>query len=154
MFSLNEIKKTGLIALWFVFLTFPIMVIKVDSIEQTVLWRWENALYVGLGTFILRFLILFMKSRKEKAQAAKALNSNNGNEQSFIHRIIAHPAQRKILFGALLASAVIYPLIFDTYQINIMITALIYTILFLVWVLISLWGWQVFLILVLWLFML
>ena len=47
MFSLNEIKKSFLIALWFMFLTFPIMVIKVNTIYKTIEWRWERIFMVG-----------------------------------------------------------------------------------------------------------
>jgi branched-chain amino acid transport system permease protein len=32
MFSFSEIKKSILVALWFMFLTFPIMVIRVNTI--------------------------------------------------------------------------------------------------------------------------
>jgi branched-chain amino acid transport system permease protein len=34
------------------FLTFPIMVIRVNSIENLVEWRWRNMVLVGLGSFL------------------------------------------------------------------------------------------------------
>jgi len=34
-----ELKKSFFIALWFILLTFPIMVIRVNTIEQVVVWR-------------------------------------------------------------------------------------------------------------------
>lgn len=127
MFSYKEIKKTALISLWFVFLTFPIMVVKVDPIERIVRWRWENALYVGIGIFFVRLLIEFLKERNNLRQAART--EEEKESPSRIHAIIANPKQRNILVAVLLGAAVIFPFIFDTYQTNIMITALMYVVL-------------------------
>mgnify|MGYP001822684835 CR=1 FL=1 len=127
MFSFNEIKKTALISLWFVFLTFPIMVIKVDPIERIVRWRWENALYVGVGIFLVRLFIEFLKDRNNKRLAEKTTEEKE--RQSLIHTIIGNPKQRNILVGILLTAGIIFPFIFDTYQTNIMITALMYVVL-------------------------
>lgn len=127
MFSLKEIKKTALISLWFVFLTFPIMVIKVDPIERTVLWRWENAFYIGIGIFLLRTFIEFLKKRNERRALAK--KETSGHDQSFIHDLLADPKKRLLLFGVVSVVALIFPFVFDTYQTNIMITALMYVVL-------------------------
>ncbi|MFW2367551.1 MAG: high-affinity branched-chain amino acid ABC transporter permease LivM [Desulforhopalus sp.] len=127
MFSINEIKKTALISLWFVFLTFPIMVIKVDPIERIVQWRWENALYVYIGIFCVRTLLNFLKHRKAKSESEK--KEKEGDGLSLIHRIIANPIQRNIMVGVILSGALVFPFIFDTYQTNIMITALMYVVL-------------------------
>jgi len=32
------------------FLTFPIMVIRVNTVENVVEWRWYNMLLIGIGT--------------------------------------------------------------------------------------------------------
>jgi branched-chain amino acid transport system permease protein len=128
MFSLQELKKRALISLWFVFLTFPIMVIKVNPIERTVDWRWENALYVALGIFIINSLIGIYRYRKART-ALSEKQSDKGDDLSLIHRIIAEPKKRNIMVGILLALALCYPFVFDTYQTNIMITALMYVVL-------------------------
>ena len=39
MLTVKALKRSLLVSLWFVFLTFPIMVIKVNPIERTVTWR-------------------------------------------------------------------------------------------------------------------
>jgi len=48
------------------FLTFPIMVIKVDPLEKTIDMRWENMLLVGFGSFVLSIAsrIFFERRRK------------------------------------------------------------------------------------------
>jgi branched-chain amino acid transport system permease protein len=127
MFTLKEIKKTAFISLWFVFLTFPIMVIKVDPIERIIEWRWHNALYVGIGIFLIRTLIEFLKIKN--AERKNKPKKDNGDGLSPIHRIIANPKQRNTMVGIFLAGAIVFPHIFDTYQTNIMITALMYVVL-------------------------
>ena len=127
MFSYQEIKKTALISLWFVFLTFPILVIKVDPVERIVQWRWENALYIGVGIFLVRTLIEFIKDRNNKREAAKS--QEDKESQSWIHDVIADPKKRKIFAAITLCAASVYPFVFDTYQTNIMITALMYVVL-------------------------
>jgi len=125
MFSLNEIKKSVLIALWFMFLTFPIMVIKVNTIYKTIEWRWERLFMVGIGTFVLSFVWRFFIKRKE----AGIKKADIGEEQlSIVQRIMEN---RNIYYPSLVALAVfvvIFPFVFSMYQTNIMTTALIYVV--------------------------
>ena len=116
------------ISLWFMFLTFPIMVIKVDPIERIVRWRWENCLYIGVGTFLVYFLLQYLLHRKLQSVES---NTEKDNEQreSIIHRIIANPRQRNIMVGILLAVAIIFPYFSSSYQTNVMTTALMYVVL-------------------------
>ncbi|MEJ2097548.1 MAG: branched-chain amino acid ABC transporter permease, partial [Deltaproteobacteria bacterium] len=65
MFKFSEIKKSFLIALWFMFLTFPIMVIRVNTIYNTIEWRWGRMAMVGVGAFLISFLWRFLMKRKE-----------------------------------------------------------------------------------------
>ncbi len=64
MLNIGEIKKALLTSLWFMFLTFPIMVIRVNTIYKTIEWRWERMLMVGIGSFFLSLVCLFMIKRK------------------------------------------------------------------------------------------
>jgi branched-chain amino acid transport system permease protein len=63
----NELKKSFLISIWFMFLTFPLLVIKVDSIEKVVTWRWENMAYVAIGAFFISLFIRYITWRKEQS---------------------------------------------------------------------------------------
>ena len=84
MFSINEIKKSFLVSLWFMFLTFPIMVIKVNTIYKTIEWRWERMLFVGIGSFVLSFLWRYLIKRKE----AGIKKADIGEEhRTFVQRI-------------------------------------------------------------------
>ena len=65
LFGWAEIKRSLLVCIWFMFLTFPIMVIQVNTIYRTVEWRWERMFFVGIGAFFLSFLWRYMIRRKE-----------------------------------------------------------------------------------------
>ena len=65
MRTLSEIKKSALVSLWFMFLTFPIMVIRVNTTEKLVLWRWENMAYMGIVSFLFSFVWRYLLWRKE-----------------------------------------------------------------------------------------
>lgn len=126
MVSLKELKKGLLTSLWFVFLTFPIVVIKVDPIARTVAWRWQNAVYMALGTFLVYFLVRYIQHRKENKKNPTPVKEKSG---SIIHRILEDPLQRKILLGFVAATAIFFPHLLSTYQTNVMTTALMYVVL-------------------------
>ena len=62
----NELKKSFIVSLWFMFLTFPIMVIRVNTVQNIVEWRWGNLLLVAVGSFVLSALWRYMIRRKEQ----------------------------------------------------------------------------------------
>ncbi len=127
MISLKESKRSALVSLWFMFLTFPIMVIKVDAIEKTIIWRWENMFYVGFGSFILsifgRIFFERQKHRREQKLAEK-INSHN-----LIQIVLREPKYLYPLAAAFFLFALTFPHLFSTYQINVMTTALMYVVL-------------------------
>ena len=127
--TLGEIKKSLLAAVWFMFLTFPIMVIRVNTIEKTIEWRWERLLYVALGgVCLLLSLALF-----PAAQAGRRA-SGGGRGDRCVGKGIDPPAPdpRPALLSAdpvLLGGLVlVFPYLFSMYQVNIMTTALIYVV--------------------------
>ncbi len=89
MFSLKETIRSAQVSLWFMFLTFPIMVIRVNAIEKTITWRWENMVFIGLGSFILsifgRIFFERQKSRRERQIEEKIQRRN------IIPICVAHP---------------------------------------------------------------
>jgi len=124
MFTLKEVKKSILTALWFMFLTFPIMVIKVNTITDTVEWRWKNLALVGLGAFILSFLWRWALDRREKG------GNVNKDQEGLKNAILAKSKQLKLpglLAIALLAA--ILPFVASMYTTSVLTTALMYVIL-------------------------
>ena len=39
---MKDLKQSFFISIWFMLLTFPLMVIRVNTIEKTIQWRWVN----------------------------------------------------------------------------------------------------------------
>ena len=126
MGMMQNFKKSILISLWFVFLTFPLMVVRVNTMNQVVVWRWMNIVWVALGAFILSYLWRYMLARQEtRKQVADA----GGETRSRMQLLLEDMSFRYRAMGVLLIAALIFPLVFDTYQSTIMISALIYVVL-------------------------
>jgi branched-chain amino acid transport system permease protein len=125
--KLSEIKKSLLASVWFMFLTFPIMVIRVNPIEKIVEWRWWNMVLVGTGSFVLSFFWRYMISQKERVSTETASGAADGN--SFIHQIRENPQIYVSGLILLFIISILFPFIFSTYQVNIMTTALMYVVL-------------------------
>lgn len=122
----SEIVKSTLTALWFMFLTFPIMVIKISPLDKTIHWRWMNLVYVGAGAFFLSFLWRYFMERK--VQGARA-DEDGGWQKRAGQRI---STDRRIYLPGLIALGAfvaIFPFLFSSYQTSIMITALMYVML-------------------------
>jgi branched-chain amino acid transport system permease protein len=127
MFPVKELKRSALISLWFAFLTFPLMVIKVDPIERTVNWRWDNMFFIALGSFVISILAKVYLIRKERRGGRKKVN--NALTEPFVQRILREPRFLYPLSLAVLVFAIAFPYFFSTYQTNIMTTALMYVVL-------------------------
>ncbi|AGF79769.1 ABC-type branched-chain amino acid transport system, permease component [Desulfocapsa sulfexigens DSM 10523] len=127
MFPVKELKRSALISLWFAFLTFPIMVIKVNPIERTVDWRWDNMFFIALGSFVISILAKVYLLRKERLSGRKKVIKVVN--EPFVHRILREPRFLYPLCLAVLVFAVAFPYFFSTYQTNIMTTALMYVVL-------------------------
>jgi len=124
---LDELKKSLLASLWFMFLTFPIMVIRVNTVQNEIEWRWKNLLIMGVGSFILSFVWRYMIKRKE--MGAKEADENLEEKKSWNQRLFE---ERQFFIPALVVisiAAAVFPFAFSMYQTNIMITALLYVIL-------------------------
>ncbi|MDC7221670.1 MAG: branched-chain amino acid ABC transporter permease [Spirochaetales bacterium] len=119
----KELKQSTIAAFWFIFLTFPLMVMKVAIIqgEATITWRWYNVPVIGITFFVLSFVWRYMLERR------KYSDKKESNE--FIGKLLA---QKKISRPAMTGLALFllaFPFLFSMYQTNVMISVLIYIIL-------------------------
>jgi len=124
---MEGLKQSTIIALWFMFLTFPVMAIRVNTIENTIEWRWMNMLYVGCGSFILSFLWRYLAAKKittKKLFLKDGLDGRPLMQALLGERRLFLPA-----LGIVAVSALLFPFVFSTYQTNIMTTALMYVVL-------------------------
>jgi branched-chain amino acid transport system permease protein len=126
MWNIQEFKKSVLAAIWFMFLTFPIMVIKVNTINQTVEWHWQRMFYVGVGAFVFSFLWRYLIKRKEEGARREI---QEGEERILLtQRILQEPRLFRPLVALVALFLLIFPFVFSMYQTNIMTTALIYVV--------------------------
>ena len=109
------------------FLTFPIMVIRVNTVENVIEWRWFNLLIVGLGSFFLSFVWRYLIRKKERGKK-NALAGEVGKIASS-RRLLTEPKFYLPALVVLSIFALVFPFLFSMYQINIMITGLIYVML-------------------------
>ena len=122
----DELKKSVLAAIWFMFLTFPIMAIRVNTIYKTIEWRWSRVAMVGIGVFFLSYLWRYLIRRKEAGR--KQSESGETISLSFSQKIIKNPRLARPAILAVAIFFLIFPQVFSLYQIDIMTTALIYVV--------------------------
>jgi len=122
----ENFKKSIVISLWFVFLTFPLMVVRVNTMDQVVVWRWMNILWVALASFVLSYIWRYMLERQ---QVRKKVADEGAEARSKVALLLEDMTFRYRAMGVLLVAALVFPLVFDTYQSTIMISALIYVVL-------------------------
>lgn len=122
----TEIGKGLVVAAWFMFLTFPIMVIKINPLERTIDWRWMNMLYVGVAAFFLSFVWRYLMERKEAGAGVDDSLSWQKRTGKAIRADARIYLPGLVLLGVLV---ILFPQFFSTYQTSIMITALMYVML-------------------------
>lgn len=126
----DNIKRSLLIALWFVFLTFPLMVVKVNTLKNIVEWRWLNMLWVAIGAFILSFVWRWaLKRRDLKNKQAEVGEDDALRRASFGQRLLEDPKLYRPGLAILVLGTLVFPLVVDIYQTNIMVLALIFVVL-------------------------
>jgi len=128
---MGPIRRLGhslVISLWFMFLTFPIMVPKVDTIEKTVQWRWDNLLYVGAGSFFLSLLWRFLLERKERGPFRAAEQEQKPDAPTWADRLRGNPRALRSVVVILALAVCIFPFLpfVTTYQVNILTNAILY----------------------------
>lgn len=128
MFTLQEFRKSVIAALWFMFLTFPILVIRVNPLERSILWRWENMLYLGLAVFFGSFVWRELLRRKERGLQQKAQGLEE-EKAGLIQQLSENPRLVLPALGLVLGIALLFPHLVNPYQISIMTLALIYVVL-------------------------
>ena len=117
----SEIKKAFLVSLWFIFLTFPLMVIRINPYENLVSYRWANLFLVGGASFFFSLLShIYLQKKKKMARNAIVHPRSKFHLDSRFNRPLA-------ALGGLLI--ILFPFFFSSYQVNIMTTALIYVVL-------------------------
>jgi len=124
MVTKKEIKLSFIIALWFMVLTFPIMVIKVNTIKHIVIFRWDNLLWTGIVCFFSSLIWnYFLRIKEEKNK------SDTKDDIPIVHRLLQNEKFKIPFLAAIGLFALAYPFVFSMYHTSILISALIYVML-------------------------
>jgi len=124
MVTKNEIKQAFIVALWFMVLTFPIMVIKINTIKNIVIFRWSYFFWVGVVTFFASLVwnyFLRVKEEKKKAETSDDIPA--------VHRLLQNVRFRIPFLITITIFFAAYPFVFPMYHTSIMISALVYVML-------------------------
>lgn len=122
---MKSILRSLAVSLWFMFLTFPLMVIKVNTIEKTIQWRWMSMLYVGVGSFVLSFVWrYFLAQRDKRAASAKSATTSSWSDKYTQDKRFAIPA----LIGAIVLAAMV-PQMLSFYETNVFVNFMIWIVL-------------------------
>ncbi|MFY9397912.1 MAG: branched-chain amino acid ABC transporter permease [Desulfomonilia bacterium] len=115
-----------MVACWFMFLTFPIMVIKINPLEKTIEWRWTRLAWVGIGAFVLSFVWRYLMRRRD-------IGRSEDESEPWQKRLGDWIRSDRKIWGSILAALCVFvamfPFVFSGYQTQIMISALMYVML-------------------------
>ena len=127
MISKHDWGQSILTGLWFMVLTFPLVVIKVNPAEHLVQWRWTNALWIGGVSFLVSLTIRLLRTLRLRQQRRFR------QVLSVQHHLFSDVFRRSLfalpLIGAFSLALLCFPLLCSSYQITIMTTALMYVVL-------------------------
>ena len=123
---MQYLTKALLAACWFMLLTFPVMGIKLNSVDQTVEWQFDRVILLGVAIFFLSMLWNWCFSRKARGIPLIRLPEGLGKG---LHSLVTLPNRntttRLTSLGLLLAVMIVMPLVSSFYQTNIMIVCVI-----------------------------
>lgn len=122
-----NLKKSVLISLWLGFLTFPILVIQVNTIEKTIIWNWQNLFYMIIASYILSFLWNMAIDRRALGIKKKNLFTTYTEKVRtiFNERLVV----RNTSLALVTLFIMLFPFFSSLYQVSIMNTALMYVML-------------------------
>lgn len=120
---ITMIKRSVLVALWFMFLTFPLLVIRVNTVEQVIEWRWFNMVAVGIGAFVINMIRMQMAKRKEMGTPGPKKSEMVGE---MWNKLVTTPSILNPTIGVVVALTLAFPLLVSAYGLQTMISALIF----------------------------
>lgn len=127
MFRLENIKRSLIIGFWIALITLPIAVIRVNTIEKTITWRWHFLPLFAAAAFAVSLIWNWALERKNSG-TAKA-NPVKEGFNTLRKRVAALPWIKQGSLGFITVAVLLFPLITSFYQVNIMLSALMYVML-------------------------
>jgi len=103
------------------------MVIRVNTVQNEIEWRWHNMLFVGVAVFFLSFVWRYFLNRMASGQ--KKREAGETIPPPLTHRLVSRPQIYYSIAFAFALFAAVFPFLSTIYQVNIMTTALMYVVL-------------------------
>ena len=120
---MHKLGKALLTALWFMVLTLPVMGIKLNLLENTVHWRFDRILALGVAIFFLSLLWNWCFARKARGLPLVAVPPTLA---AGVRELAGNAALRRGGAALLVCGLLVMPLAGSFYQTNIMISAMLY----------------------------
>jgi len=131
---MSHVKRSLGIALWFMFLTLPLMVVRVNTVSREIEWRWHNMALVGICAFAIAWFWQFSIERR-LSKLAQVSNDRHPElkKPTWTQRLAADPVLSRRVLIAVGALAMVFPWLVSTgqnfYHVNVMVSALIFVVL-------------------------
>ena len=121
----REIRQSLIAAVWFMFLAFPIVVPRINTSGDLVEWRWINLAYIGVALFFGSWVWRVMMARRDAGGSSKrpGLDTDGEERLPWHQRWMAERRTMVPTVAALGAAALLCPVLFNEYQVGLMITA-------------------------------
>jgi len=131
---MSHLKRALGIGLWFMFLTLPLLVVRVNTLNNEVEWRWANLLWVGFGAFALAWLWYVTLDQRERRQTRIGTEQPPATaKNSLIQRLLDNQTLSRRIVIAVALVALFFPWLVSTgqnyYHVNVMVSALIFVVL-------------------------
>lgn len=122
----KEFMRSLTASLWFAFLTFPFLAVRVNTVENVVEWRLMNTVYVAVGAFLISWLWRYLLNRRDKG----TLSAFTDDEHKESWGVWLNDRRTTLaLMAAGLLAALLYPKFVTEFGLGTMINALIFVIL-------------------------
>jgi branched-chain amino acid transport system permease protein len=122
----QEIKKSLLAAIWFMFLAFPILVVRVNTIERTVAWHWVRWIWLGPAIFCLSFVWRRLLHRRQIGP--RPAETIEERPASRLRQRFENPRLRRPALAAAALFFLAIPLLFSWNKTVLVTNALIYVV--------------------------
>jgi len=129
MAMFSYLKSSLIAAAWFAFLTFPLLVVKVNTLKGTVEWRWVNLLWVAIGAFFLSAGWRWAMEKRARGAKRKELEADSGDKPGLGQRLLEDPKLYRPVIAVVAVLALLMPWVSEMYQVTIWVFALIYVVL-------------------------
>ncbi len=126
---MSYVKSSLVASVWFVFLTFPFMVVKVNTLKDTVEWRWLNILWVALVAFLLSAVWRWAMEWRARGASEQEAQDDSTARQTLGHRLLEDPKLYRPVLVVVCVLALTMPMVSGMYQVTIWVFALIYVVL-------------------------